>query len=512
MDASGKNSVLIADDEESNIIALTHILSPLYTVLAVKDGPDAIDVAEEFQPDVILLDIIMPEMNGYAVINALKGGDLTRDIPVIFITGLSNAGDEEKGLNLGAADYISKPFSPAIVKLRVKNQIDMINQTRLMIEKEAAAQSSRARSEFLSRVSHEMRTPMNAVMGMTALAKAAADADTRNEMLDVISAESRRLLELIDNVLDMSDIEDGKLRLEPAEFGFADMIRELLSRIGPEARAKRQALVADLDPSIPDTLIGDGRRLAQVILHLLSNAVKFTPEQGSIQISAHAREVEGEALAVEIGVADSGVGIAAEQQARLFLPFEQGDGGIDRKHGGAGLGLSISKHIVERMGGGIRVDSEPGKGSTFTFTVRLGLKAPEAHDGGPVSFEGKTALLADDVEINREIVVAMLEDAGMRIDCAENGLEALEMFISDPDLYDVVLMDINMPEMDGVEATKLIRALDAPQGAKVPIIAMTANVLMSEVETYLAAGMSGHIGKPVDFDKLMSLLAKYLAD
>jgi len=505
-----KNSILVVDDENANIIALTEILGYEYTVYTVKNGLTAIKVAEKQLPDVIMLDIVMPEMDGYAVIAALKKSDTTKNIPVIFITGLSETNDEEKGLSLGAADYISKPFSPTIVKLRVKNQINQINLTRLIIEKETAEKSSRQRSEFLSRMSHEMRTPMNAIMGMTALVKNAAETEKRDDMLDKINTASSHLLKLIDDVLDMSDIEDNKLRLSVSEFSFVVMIREILNKANPDIKAKQQSLTTDIDPSIPDTLIGDERRLTQVILNLLSNASKFTPEQGSIQIGAHVREVEDENLTLRIEVIDNGIGMSEEQQKKLFIPFEQIDGGADRKFGGAGLGLAISKHIIGLMGGEVSVESKPGKGSKFIFSVKTELRAPETKEKSTVSLAGKTALLAEDVEINREIVIAMLEGTGLQIECAENGRIALDLFASVPDKFDVILMDINMPEMDGVEATRKIRALDRAEGAAVPIIAMTANVLMSEVDTYLEAGMTDHIGKPVDFDKLLSKLHRYL--
>ena len=510
MSQEKKNSILIVDDEDLNIMALTHILSPNYTIYAVKDGQDAIEVADEYIPDVILLDIIMPEMNGYAVINALKSSEKTRDIPVISITGLNNPDDEEKGLALGASDYISKPFSPSIVKLRVQNQINYINQTRLIIAKETAIKSSRARSEFLSRISHEMRTPMNTIVGMITLSRNTSDIDKRDDMLEKMSISSDHLIKLIDDVLDMSDIEDNKLRLSCSEFSFGDMMREIINRIKPEIRAKQQTLTTDVDPSIPDMIIGDERRLSQVILNLLSNAVKFTPEQGSVQINAFALGIEAETLTMRIEVVDDGIGILKEQHEGLFSAFEQADGGIARKFGGAGLGLAISKYIVELMGGGISVESEPGKGSKFSFTAKAQLKAPEITDASPIPLDGKTVILADDIEINREIVIAALEDTGLQIECAENGHEVLELFTSSPEKYDLILMDINMPEMDGMEATRRIRTLRTPRGAKVPIIAMTANVLMSEVETYLAAGISDHIGKPIDFKLLLSKLYRYL--
>jgi len=508
MGEAKKNSILVVDDENSNIMALTHIFSPEYTIYAAKNGQKAIEAAERYLPDVILLDIVMPDMDGYAVITAFKNSEKLKNIPVIFITGLSNADDEEKGLSLGAADYIGKPFSPAIVKLRVQNQINQINLTRLIIEKETAEKSSKARSEFLSRMSHEMRTPMNAIMGMTVLAKNTSENEKRDDMLDKISSASGHLLKLIDDVLDMSDIEDNKLRLSFSEYSFAVMIRDILNKANPDVKRKQQSLTTDIDPSIPETLVGDEKRLTQVILNLLSNAIKFTPEQGSVQINAFVHGVAEETLTMQIEVIDNGIGMSEDQREKLFIPFEQADGGIDRKYGGAGLELAISKHIVGLMGGEIWVESALGKGSKFAFTVQVQLRAPEPKDESPISLAGRVALLAEDVEINREIVMAMLENTGLQIVCAETGQEALDMFSSAPGQYDIILMDINMPVMDGLEATRRIRALETPEGVRVPIIAMTANVLMSEVETYLSAGMTDHIGKPVDFDKLLNKLYK----
>jgi len=288
------------------------------------------------------------------------------------------------------------------------------------------------------------------------------------------------------------------------------MIRGILNKVDPDVKKKQQSLTTDIDPSIPDTLIGDERRLTQAILNLLSNAIKFTPKQGSIQINAFVREVAEETLTMQIEVIDNGIGMSEEQREKLFIPFEQADGGVNRKYGGIGLGLAISRYIVKLMDGEIWVESELGKGSKFAFTIKTQLRLPEIKDNIPVFFTGKTVLLVDDMEINREIVMTILEDTGLRIVCAENGREALEMFASAPDQNKIILTDTNRPVMAGIEATRRIRALDVPEGVRVPIIAMTANVLMGEVEKYLADGMTDHIGKPVDFDKLLSKLKFYL--
>jgi len=512
VDKEKKYSVLIVDDENSNVLELTYILSPDYAIFTAEDGQKVLEAAEKHLPDVILLDVIMPEKDGYDILKELKRFEKTKDIPVIFMAEPDNTDSEEKGLVLGAADYINKPFSPAIVKLRVRNQIKMINQMRLITDREAAEKNSRARSEFLSRMRHEMRTPMNAIMGMTNLARNTVESEKRDEMLDEISSASEHLLKLIDDVLDMSDIEEGKLLLTLDDFSFADMIRNLLNTVNPDIRKKHQTLTTNIDPSIPDIVIGDEKRISQVMLKLLSNAGKFTPEQGSIQINAFVCEVDSETLTMQVEVIDNGPGISLEHQQKLFIPNDQADGVVNGENGGTGLSLTISKHIALLMGGDLWVISEPGKGSIFAFTMKVQLKTPEAKSTDSSSMEGKTVLLVDDFEINREIVISMLENTGLKIECAENGREALGLFTSDPEKFDIILMDVNMPEMDGVEATRRIRALDNPKGKSVPIIAMTANVLMSEVDTYIEAGMNDHIGKPVDFDKLFNQLTRFLTN
>jgi len=506
-----KNTVLIVDDEKSNIMILTHILSPAYDIYASRDGKDAVDAAHEFMPDIILLDILMPGMDGYDVIKELKSSETTREIPVIFISGLSRVEDERRGLSLGAADYINKPFNSAIVELRVKNQIMLINQMRELLAKELAEKSCHAKSEFLSRMSHEMRTPMNAIIGMTHLASNTADLIKKDEYLEKAGNASNDLMRLIDSMLDITDIDNDKLRLESTEFNFETALRELLCEMDAEISAKQQALSVDIDPSVPETLAGDRKRLLQVISALLSNAVKFSPERSSVKLKASVPEAVNGTLMLQVDIIDNGIGISNDQQAKIFTVFEQVDGGTNRRFGGVGSGLYIAKHIAGMMGGGLDVESEPDKGSRFTFTARL--KTAEPDTGSTVSsFKGKTALFVDDVEINREIGIAMLEDTQIGIDCAVNGRDALTKFEADPDKYDIIIMDINMPEMCGVESTHNIRKLSTPKSKEIPIIAMTANVLPEEIAGYMEAGMNDHIGKPVDIDVLIRILKKHLRE
>jgi signal transduction histidine kinase len=378
--------------------------------------------------------------------------------------------------------------------------------------------ASRAKSEFLSTMSHELRTPLNAIIGMTAIGRNTMDTERKNHALEKIDEASAHLMSVINDVLDMSKIEANKFELSMIEFSFEQVLQKTMTIISFKAEEKRQKLSVNMDKNIPDRLIGDDQRLAQVILNLLSNAVKFTPDGGEISLDAHlVGENEGE-YELRITVSDNGIGISAEQQKRLFSSFAQAESGISRKFGGSGLGLAISKRIVEHMGGEVWIESELGKGARFIFTIkaRRGHAAQEEEQPGAVTarcpgeFTGKRLLFAEDVAINREILLTLLEDSNLIIDCAEDGREALRMIKADPGLYDIVFMDIQMPQMDGLEATRRIRALPAQEIGKLPIIAMTANVFTEDINRCLEAGMNDHIGKPINLDEVYEKLHKYL--
>jgi signal transduction histidine kinase len=400
---------------------------------------------------------------------------------------------------------------------------------------EKAERASQAKSDFLANMSHEMRTPMNAIIGMAAIGRAAPDIGKKEYSLEKIAEAGNHLLGVINDVLDMSKIEANKFELDPTDFDFEQMLKKTTDVIGFAMKEKRQHFTLSIDRDIPAILYGDEQRISQVISNLLSNAVKFTPDYGSISLEAFpenqkpetaalipldGEKAEREVFSLRIRVTDTGIGIHSDQQARLFSSFTQADSSTSRKYGGTGLGLAISKRIVEMMGGQIWVESEPGKGSTFSFFVFLGkgmaavfpAAGGETGTEGPETdnFTGFRILLAEDMEINREIVLALLEPTGISIECAENGNMALRIFNASPNAFDMIFMDIQMPEMDGYEVTRAIRASPAPNAKTIPIIAMTANVFREDVERCLEAGMNGHIGKPFDFDEVLGLLRRHL--
>jgi PAS domain S-box-containing protein len=399
-----------------------------------------------------------------------------------------------------------------------------IYNTRLKDALQNATTASKAKGEFLSNMSHEMRTPLNAIIGMTAIGRNARDIDRKNYALDKIEDASSHLLGVINDVLDMSKIEAKKLVLSPVEFNFEKMLQKVITVINFRIDEKQQKLNINIDKEIPKNLIADDQRLAQVIANLLSNAVKFTPEEGLITVDARYIGEKIKLCTIQVSVSDTGIGISAEQQKRLFSTFQRLENNPANKYGGTGLGLAISKSIVEMMGGKIWVDSKPGKGSTFTFTAQVLYGAEEIideHNGEEKQeeeiqvdttglFAKYRILLVDDMEINREIVMALLEPTQLQIDCASNGSEAVWMFGREPHRYNLIFMDIQMPEMNGFEATRHIRAMDIPQAKTIPIVAMTANVFKEDIEKCLEAGMDDHIGKPVDIEEILGKLKSNL--
>jgi signal transduction histidine kinase/DNA-binding response OmpR family regulator len=543
--------------------------------------------------------------------------------------------ENEKSFVATIASVLSGAIMHSVYNDRLKNAL------------QHATIASEAKGSFLSNMSHEMRTPLNTIIGMASIGRNSPDIERKEYALGKIEEASSHLLGVINDVLDMSKIEAGKLELVMYDFSFERILKKAVNAICIRLEQKRQKIHITVDGKIPHILTGDDQRLAQVIINLLSNAVKFTPEEGSIRLNARLSEETDGLCTIVIEVSDTGIGISDEQQKRLFRSFEQAASGTSRKFGGTGLGLAISKRIVEMMGGEIGVTSQTGEGSTFKFsfkalrgkdnpsslldpsvnwetmqvlavdddneilsyfkeifkrygvlceTVSSGedaVKKIEKTGGFDIYFvdwkmpgmdgieltrqikkrsadrksvvimisatewtlikdeaeevgvdkylmkplfasdimdcmnaclgvsgtktenrqktvkggelKGCKILLAEDVEINREILLASLESTDVQIDCAENGLEAVRMIGENPDKYDLVFMDVQMPEMDGLEATREIRK----SGCKLPIIAMTANVFREDIEKCLEAGMDDHIGKPLDIGNVLSKIRKY---
>jgi CheY-like chemotaxis protein/two-component sensor histidine kinase len=371
-----------------------------------------------------------------------------------------------------------------------------------------------AKSTFLSNMSHEMRTPMNAIVGLCRIASNSEDIAEIKEHLHNINISSVHLRHVIDDILDLSKIESGKLSLEIIAQDFRRETEQIQRIIQPQTDAKKQSFVVDIDSKIPRALYFDATHLRQIIVNFLSNAVKFTPEGGDISFTASlVEETDGECR-IRFGVKDNGIGIDEKHVGKLFKPFEQGDGGITRKFGGTGLGLTISKQLVELMGGKITLVSAPGAGSEFSFIC--GFKAaPEAvaedePEESRIDLTGKCILLVEDMEINQLIATDVFTHMGATVETADNGLEGYEKYCAQPGKYDIIFMDVQMPVMDGYEATRKIRASGIPAAATVPIIAMTANVFKEDIDNALRAGMNAHVGKPFEVAHVESALRRSL--
>jgi len=384
-----------------------------------------------------------------------------------------------------------------------------------------AEASNLAQKDFLSRMSHELRTPMNGVLGMTKLAQNAKTEEQRIDYLRKIHSSASLLLRIINDILDISKIEAGKMSIEAHPFRIKDVVDSISDMILPQTQGKGLDFIIQQDTSVPEVIIGDGLRISQVLLNIVGNAVKFTSE-GSITLSLSAKTISENHLCLNFMIRDTGIGMSKELQQTAFTPFTQADSSTARQYGGTGLGLSISKALVELMDGEIKVESRPGEGSVFSFHI---IATPYAEivvseNNAPllalpvVRYDGKLLLLVEDIAINQEIAQAVLGDMGFEIDITGNGQEGVEAFCAK--MYDVIFMDIRMPIMDGIEATREIRRIeqkweDAGQPLpRVPIIAMTANAMQEDRDATREAGMDGHISKPIDEAEIRLVLLKTL--
>ena len=438
---------------------------------------------------------------------------------VLFLTGYLVVGAfGEPNLVVGGILFGGSIFVFIMYKLLSSITSQIMENERREAELKTREESDRIKTAFLAGVSHEMRTPLNVILGLDTLALKQPDlpGETR-EQLEKIGSSAKHLLGLINDILDMSRIESGRMVLKQEEFPFREFIGQINIMINGQCTDKGLDYECKVISPVRDYYIGDDMKLKQVLINILGNSVKFTDPPGSVTLTVEQTEETEETCTLRFVMQDTGIGMDAEFIPKLFEPFSQEDATATNRYGGSGLGMAITKNFVDMMNGGILVESEKGKGSTFTVTVQLGrtdrTAVTEEKTGVPEGMlEGRRILIAEDVEQNAEILADLLDLEDVESERAENGEAAINMFSGQSaGYYDAILMDVRMPVMDGLEATKAIRALDRPDAKTIPIIAMMANVFDEDVERSLQAGMNAHLSKPIEPDRLYETLARTIA-
>lgn len=544
--------ILLVDDKAENLFALEVILSnEHYLCVKASSGNEALKILLQQQDfSIILMDVQMPEMDGFETAEIIRGSEKLKHIPIIFLTAsMDNPLNIFKGYQAGAVDYMIKPFSPEILKAKVAVFVDLykknhelllqyeemkrlnsdINEQKRfeleLIEAKSKAENAtriaedamNAKQQFLSTMSHEIRTPMNAIIGFTRVLLRTELNTKQIEFLNAIKESGDTLIVLINDILDLAKVDAGKMTFEKIPFKLATTISSIINLFEEKIQRKKLVLVKEYDNKIPEVLLGDPVRLQQIILNLVSNAVKFTTE-GKITVSVHLQNEDDEKVSIEFIVTDTGLGIDENKIGVIFENFQQASSDTKRLYGGTGLGLAIAKQLVERQKGNIRVKSQKDKGSTFSFILSFQKTDAIAENysmetgfgqssnlGIIVEIKSTNVLVVEDNIVNQLLMQTLMDNFGFDCDVTANGKIAIEQLNAKH--YDIVLMDLQMPEMDGFEITDYIRN---KMNSKIPIVAVTANVTTIDLEKCKAVGMNDYIAKPVDekvlFNKIIGLL------
>ncbi|MDL2313560.1 response regulator [Desulfovibrio sp. OttesenSCG-928-C14] len=531
----GGRRILVVDDEPVNIQVLQNLLLIRnYSVEKAYNGREALDlIASGREYDLILLDVMMPKMSGYEVCRRLRKQYSLFELPILMLTAKNQVQDIILGFQSGANDYIQKPFDKEELLARIQTHLDL----KRAVESGLAA--SKAKTAFLANMSHEIRTPLNAVIGLTRLLLSTPLEEKQRDYTEKMSRAASTLLGIIDDILDFSKAQAGQMSLKQSPCEIRQIFDDVETYFLERKNSSGLSLEFTVDPALPPAVLGDPRRLRQIFINLVDNAFKFT-EKGGISVSAQVARLQGGEVTLDFAVRDTGIGMSREQLDDAFVAFNQADNSTTRKYGGAGLGLTLTRQMVELMGGDLAVDSEVGRGTLISFSCAFrltgdeenpeagadagaeavaGLEAASLEGAGKGDWEGEEkdalrglrVLLVEDNEINTLVAQDLLDAAGVAVTTAQNGREALEKLEQAGKIqaFDLVLMDLQMPVMDGFAATQSILA--RPEYRDIPIYAMTAHAFSEEKEHCLAIGMKGHLSKPIDVKELYRTLREAAA-
>ena len=515
--------ILVVDDDPTCIRIVSETLSSSCCIHVATSGEDALAIADRFEDfDLILLDVVMPSISGYEVLSTLKSQPHTQSIPVIIFTGKNTDNEESRGFALGAADFLSKPFNLPVVKARTNAQLELKqkrdNLENLVRERTAALErSNRVKDDFLATLSHEFRTPLNAIIGLTDLIMDSEIYEIKQSHVPDIYQRANHLCRLIDDALTITELGSGDYTVSYHEFNLNQVIEEATGPHRKLAEQKGIEFVFNNECQSIEKAAIDKKCLKKIIFHLLDNSVKFTDE-GVIELSTRIERKDADNASLKIKISDTGTGIPESHQEQIFESFRQSDQSFSRRQEGLGIGLAIVYNLTQSLNGKIEFESAPEKGSTFRLWLpirsvkyRAPGKNPQTDEGNKTSstgsWAGRRILIVEDNPVNQKVMSGMLRKLGCQFAVAENGKVAVNMVKEyAPDL---VLMDCQMPVMDGFEATRRIREL-GPEYANIPIIAVTANAMSGDRNRCIAAGMNEHVAKPIRLNTLKTSLEQWL--
>jgi len=521
---NSKINILLVDDSSFMRKMLTKILTPKkFNIIEAINGQEGLDTLKDVDIHLVILDYEMPIMDGIEFIEKVKQNVEFLDLPIVMLSGNDDKDVIARALKNGASDFLKKPFATEELLLKcdlhVKNylNIQIIKQKdRELIESlKRTREAEQHKAMFLANMSHEIRTPLNAIMGFVDLLAEDETEEEKKNYLNTIQKSGNMLLNLINDVLDFSKIDNGKLDINKEVFVLSELIELLVSLYTPTIKQKGLTLTTTIETNVSKYINSDFLRIKQILTNLIANAVKFTPSKGKVTI--HVSSLE-DIKSIRFSVKDTGIGIAKENHKKVFELFSQAEKTTTKKFGGTGLGLSICSKLVSLLGGTIAVDSELSQGSTFYFDIPIGKiqKNDIVHHDIEESYSqeritstyDKHVLLVEDNITNQKFMKIVLAKHKLSFDIASDGFEAIELYKKNQ--YDMIFMDENMPTMSGIETTEKIRGIEKEEQKNyTPIIALTANALVGDEERFKSSGMDEYLTKPLDREKLAEILAKY---